>query len=547
MAALAGVLILAVGSALPATVSENTAARGMELRPVIVTVDDGYGVEYRAGTDRIGAVHRSAPAGIALLLPGESWKPVVFGHKSEHNGTIVLGPKTVGALTLRLRLEPIHGRLVRQTLEVSAAKPQRFATSVSFFPAVEGTYASFSGVESQRVLYDTMAHRGLVRGGSGDEHPGGQTFPVASIRSNGRVYGVVADSPAHWENRSLVLIDPPGKRLAILNGDGRPSYPLTLTYADDCRCRMDGWQSLGPGQSRRYVTWLFTDKARSQYDVQLAAHIALANAKGWNHSALEAILRNTAYLLLRRNLMRPEGGYLFTSGSNQGFHCGALLAARELGFSVTDADVQRAIAGYRGMYNRQGKFMPTSLKRQQTIGQDTLYGEALTYAVFGRTLLTDQQVTEHMRTSLRIKTPYGFRIISQADGSLLPGHGGVYTYGGSWFLCDAANYLVAGVHGMARVEVNRRLLERLGTELAFVPAFNESISTVNGRPYGNILYSWNSGYAWLRGRFRARLGHTGADPVETALDEKLGVVRDASGLRLEPERATLRPISSSHQ
>ncbi len=34
------------------------------------------------------------------------------------------------------------------------------------------------------------------------------------------------------------------------------------------------------------------------------------------------------------------------------------------------------------------------------------------------------------------------------DGSLLPGHSGVYCYGGSWFLNDAANYLLAGVHGL---------------------------------------------------------------------------------------------------
>ncbi len=54
--------------------------------------------------------------------------------------------------------------------------------------------------------------------------------------------------------------------------------------------------------------------------MQLAAHLALANGKGWNHSALEAILRNTAYLLLRRNLMRPqEGGYIFTSGISYGW------------------------------------------------------------------------------------------------------------------------------------------------------------------------------------------------------------------------------------
>jgi hypothetical protein len=415
---------------------------------------------------------------------------------------------------------------------------------------------------------------------------------------------------------------------------------------------MDGWQSLAAGETRTYVTWLFASPAKSHYDVQLAAHLALANAKGWNQSALEAILRNTSYLLLRRNLMRTEGRYIFISGigygwkqwvtdgfytaqglgdpeklieayrsvfanrityednaqyyliwsalakraggkpndelvklayefirehekegifyppplagasvtngfktymdllpyadddapaSNQGFHCGALLAARELGLPVKEEDVERAIAGYRRMYNPAGQFMQTSLKQQEVVGQDTLYGEALTHAVFGRRLLMDEQVLSHLRTTLKIQTPYGMRVISKADGSLLPGHSGEYVFGGSWFLCDAANYLVAIAHGLPAAEADQLLIARIEKELAHVPAFHESISTVTGKPHGHILYSWNSGYWWLRKEFRKRLGLRGPDPVEAAIDRRLGVVRDGKWLRLEPERATLRP------
>ena len=227
--------------------------------------------------------------------------------------------------------------------------------------------------------------------------------------------------------------------------------------------------------------------------------------------------------------------------SNQGFHCGALLAARELGFPVKEEEIERAIAGYRRMYNPAGRFMPTSLKQQAVIGQDTLYGEALTYAVFGRKLLSDDQVAGHMRTTLKIQSPYGMRVISQADGALLPGHSGEYVFGGSWFLCDAANYLVAGLHGMSADEVDQHLIWRIEKELAFVPAFNESISTVTGKPHGHILYSWNSGYWWLRHEFRQRQKQQGPDPVEAAINQKLGVVHDRDGLRLEPAQATLRP------
>ena len=208
--------------------------------------------------------------------------------------------------------------------------------------------------------------------------------------------------------------------------------------------------------------------------------------------------------------------------SNQGFHCGALLAAQELGLEVTEQDIERAIAAYRSLFNAERGFLPTSRKQRDTLGQDTLYGATLTYAVFGRKLLTDEQVLTHFRTSEKVKTPYGLRVISQADGSLLPGHSGVYCYGGSWFLNDAANYLLAGVHGLPAAEVDALLVERIAREIVHVPAFNESISTVTGQPHGHILYSWNSGYWWLRKEIRRRLGQTGPDPVGAAIDARLG-------------------------
>jgi hypothetical protein len=55
---------------------------------------------------------------------------------------------------------------------------------------------------------------------------------------------------------------------------------------------------------------------------------------------------------------------------------------------------------------------------------------------------------------------------------------------------------------------------------------------VDGRPHGHILYSWNSGYWWLRREIRRRLSQTGDDPVERAIDARLGVVRERGQLRL---------------
>ena len=89
--------------------------------------------------------------------------------------------------------------------------------------------------------------------------------------------------------------------------------------------------------------------------------------------------------------------------------------------------------------------------------------------------------------------------------------------------------------------VNDRLLWRLEKELAVMPAFHESISTVNGQPHGHHLYSWNSGFWWLRREIRTRLGLTGDDPLATHLDRELGVGRRDGCLVLEPGRAKLRP------
>ena len=88
--------------------------------------------------------------------------------------------------------------------------------------------------------------------------------------------------------------------------------------------------------------------------------------------------------------------------------------------------------------------------------------------------------------------------------------------------------------------LGRRHAVRVAPELARNPAFNEDIDTVTGKPHGNILYSWNSGFWWLRKEIRRRLGHTGPDPVGLAIDAKLGVVRENGMLRLSFEKQSTR-------
>jgi len=621
-------------------------ARGesLEVRPVRVSREGLNGIEYRSGDQTIGGWHAGAPVGVRLKFPGRDWEPVRFGAVSGDERHLDLGPERMGDLSVRWRLERRTPSLVERTLEVTAHSTQKVGIGFPIAFEFAGEYASFSGVLTNPVVCDT------VRGAAKTE-----TFPVGMVRSGGRVYGVVADSPGLWENRCQVRIDPWTKEIEVLAGDGRDPYPMVIRPPEDARdtyqYEMDGWQVLAAGETRRFTTWLFSSPARNHYDAQVAAHLAVANAKGWNGSTVEAILRNTSLFLLRRNLARDgdnrprDGRYIFVSGpgygwkqwvtdgfytalglddpektieanravfwtrmdyednaqyyliwavlmkraggsvneslvrqayrfirehekdglyvppplpgapnakgwktyhdvlpyddddspaSNQGFHCGALLAAKELALGVEDREIEKAITAYRALFNRERGFMPTSRKQRDTMGQDTLYGATLTYAVFGTKLLTDELVLTHHRTSELVKTPYGLRVISQADGSLLPGHSGVYCYGGSWFLNDAANYLLATVHGLPSKEADALLVERIAREIAHAPAFNESISTVDGHPHGHILYSWNSGYRWLRQEIRRRLGQSEPDPVERAIDARLGVVREGGWLGSVP-------------
>ena len=165
----------------------------------------------------------------------------------------------------------------------------------------------------------------------------------------------------------------------------------------------------------------------------------------------------------------------------------------------------------------------------------------LTFVVFGRKLLSDEIVKKHLETTMRIQSPYGMRVISKANGDLLDGHSGVYTNGGSWFLNDAANYLDGLIHGMDPKWVDDQLVWRMEKELAFMPAFHESISTVTGKPHGHHLYSWNSGYWWLRREVRKRLKLQGTDPVEKEMDRRMGIIHSNEYLLLDPKPMRVLP------
>ena len=538
--------------------------------------------------------------------------------------------------------------LIERVVTVTAAADMRYYLDFGWRVGDGGTFHSFSGEEGETRAYSPSC--------AGPEFGGGskQTFPFLGWKRDGTLYGVIGDTPGFWENRCFMQFDVENRALHIANGDGSPKREVVFPTAYDAttvyRTYFDGWQHIEIGETQTWKTWIFASPVESQYDVQLAAHLALANANGFGSSGLEAILRNTSYILIRRNLLRTESDYILISGvgygwkqwvtdgfyinlglddpkvsaaahaaifydrisyednaqyyliwsylvkqaggdidmrtvrraydfmraherdglfcpprlkpdhpgfktymdmlpyedgdapsSNQGFHCGALIAARELGFDVSDEDIERAKEGYRRMFNETGGYLATSLWQQEHIGQDALYGEVLTYAVFGEKLLPDEIVRTHLETTERVKSPYGMRVISKANGDLLDTHSGSYTYGGSWFLLDGANYLAGAIHGMDPQRLDDLTLWRLEKELVYIPAFHESINTVNGKPHGHHLYSWNSGYWWLREKVRERLDLEMPDPLPPRLDKALGVAKRDGRLVLEPGTATLRP------
>jgi hypothetical protein len=323
-------------------------------------------IEYRSGDTLIARSADTAPAGVELKFPGADWTSVRFRSKTERDGVIELGPEKIGALTLRWRLVQKTPSLVERTLEVTAESAQQFTATFPLDLAFDAEVSSFSGPVKARTVFGTERSR-----------PQKETFPVAMAHVADRVFGIVADSPAFWENRCDVLVSgEPERRLAIMTGDGSEPHPIFIKKQipgqkggedarDHYQYQMSGWQSLAAGETRRYTTWVFASPARTHFDRQVAMHLAVANAKGWNTSALEAILRNTSLYLLRRNLMRDEndrprdGKYIFISGMSYGWKqwvSTGIYSALGLDDPEVTAEAQRAVFWNRIDYEDNAQY-----------------------------------------------------------------------------------------------------------------------------------------------------------------------------------------------
>jgi len=611
---------------------------------------------------------------LKIFIAGKEF-PAIFTRTKSHAKKIELAGAAIGGLSVSETFESLNPSLIRRTTSFTAKTNLTFFAILEYRPQLSGEYFSFHRRETKPVCYN-QENNGAWAGGPSVTWPkradgiedNSQTFPLAAVLSEGILYGVIGDSPAFTQNRSYQVIDPPHHFLRLQNGDERASVKVGI---DGHEVAFDHQQTLRAGETLTWTTYIFSSPARSQYDVQLAAHLALANAKGWNHSAVEAISRNIGYFLCRRNLLHwgEQSGSIIISGisygwkqwssdsfytalglqepkisqqaynglflsrltyednaqlyliwsalmkrnggqinreltrqafafirqheengafipprtrpnlsngqpdffgktymdlffygdgdcpsSDQGFHCAALVAAKELGFAVKESDIERAAKVYREMFNQAGGYFQTSRQLKHIISQDALMGEVLGYALFGRKFLPDETVRRHIVTVEKGKTPHGLRVFCQPDGSLLPvseygrtnapnpsfseATQGAYISGGSWFFCDALTYLAGTIHGVDTEAMQQWRIER---ELRDQPSFKEYLHTVTGAPGGNILYSWNSAYWYLRQQCRHRLGVRGEDKMLHQVDENIGVKQMNHRLVLDPTAVRLQP------
>ncbi len=614
---------------------------------------EGVGSE-TAGQEKAPDLQRLIESPVTIEIPGESPRTLKPGPaRSVFNAKISEFPKLPG-LTIRQVVRDLGGGVVERSIEVVADRDITFNLELPYeFPRAESFY-SWRRKENARValMHDRLVPDKLMKPGVSV-----QLWPFAGAVEGGQLTGVLSDTPGFWENRSQQIIDPAQRRILLRTGDGSPKHITSGTndsagYLTMYHAEFDGWQHIRKSQMLEFKTWLFAAPVRDLYDIQLAAHRALATGKGWNDSAVTAILRNAAYLLVRRNLVRPESRYMISSGpnygwhqwvcdmammglglqdmeilaegmrgtywnrqngedqaqwylivaallaragfkpnsamcrssleymrdnekdgafvpppamadpknlgwktymdifyytngdtmtSNQGFHCGGLMAAQELGFPIRDADVRRAETAYAKMFNSEGGYFPTSVMRPEVFGGDALYGEAVSFAAFGKKSLPDDLVQRHCRHAMKIQSPWGIRIFSKANGDFLeadqygpkgglspyglpPEESGEYCQGGSWFFCDAGTWLSGLIHGLDASLVDSLLVRRIQAELTHEPAFGEAISTRTGLHSknrwggGNIMYAPCALYLWLRPTIRQRLGHKGPDPVNATVD-----------------------------
>lgn len=192
-------------------------------------------------------------------------------------------------------------------------------------------------------------------------------------------------------------------------------------------------------------------------------------------------------------LVQPD-----TLAYNQGLFVVALLAAHDLGLSVSDGEIAAARAGYRSLAITPGGYLAFSanLLYHDVSG---LAGEFLAIWLFHQPLLSDAVVRSTLASQPRFQS--GYRVVTDAGGSYLPPgdfigtvREGDYQDGGSWLLFDYLALATGFLHHVPGT--GTQLHDRLAQEFAIQPTFHEYLGTNPQRGSYGTEPSYRNEFSW---------------------------------------------------
>ena len=262
------------------------------IQPVAVQSPQGVHVEIRDGQRAVFTPIQGQSSLLVTQPTGTTG--VLYRESAVRDGELHVSGGAAPGLVVAETYRNITPDLIERTVTVTAESDQRYYLELGWTDAAGGEFYSFLGPEKATKRYSPTCS-----GPEFAEHSM-QTFPLSrlargpnALRHSGRfarrmgeslLYGVQsAGTPPLTDQR---------RRLAAPRH--RHSGSRSTPRASIDRPSTDGNTSSGADADVEDLA--FCSPVRSLYDVQLAAHLALANAKGFNRSGLEAILRNTSYL-----------------------------------------------------------------------------------------------------------------------------------------------------------------------------------------------------------------------------------------------------------
>lgn len=227
----------------------------------------------------------------------------------------------------------------------------------------------------------------------------------------------------------------------------------------------------------------------------------------------------------------PEGTSIICQ--NQGLLAVLLRVIRELRISgvsdsISEARILHAEELYRSYYDPERKFILPARDMKDAIGFAELFPEYLSLWLFGRKVLTDEMVVNHLDRipvmlarpdcphpelggSVRpvfiglTEQPHGWRFFTEhwhpmASDSYAKSYAsnamdGVYYNGGSWMRIEICGYVTGKMHGWK--DADKAIKNRLWAEINVAPDFptsQEYLATDPAHPFFGYhrVFAWNS-------------------------------------------------------